>query len=288
MEQAWPKSTLPFVASALRVRLPRPAVASSVLSSAITQRRHDDRNDHGDDEKRICSPAHGRGRYRLEGAPGTANDARSAGATLRLDDGPDRERKLMLRRVRLPTLLVALGGRSRRRRCSRRDRQRHRRRAGPAAEASRGRDPRRAWRRRNRPGRHRERRLDQQAAGRREPRQWRRGGPSSSPLLAGAQGRLWIAGSGDFRLELQSEEGDSEVYWDGTTLSLYEVSSAQRSTATRPPRPTEPESHGSGHPPSLSQIEEGLKQRRTLCRCLDRPANGRRGARRVHRPSHTA
>ncbi len=48
---------------------------------------------------------------------------------------------------------------------------------------------------------------------------------TSSPLLSGASGRLWISKDGRVRLELQSEKGDTQVYYDGHTLSMYDASS---------------------------------------------------------------
>jgi outer membrane lipoprotein-sorting protein len=48
---------------------------------------------------------------------------------------------------------------------------------------------------------------------------------SSSPLLTGAAGRLWISKEGSVRLELQSEKGDTEIYYDGHTVSMYDASS---------------------------------------------------------------
>ncbi len=48
---------------------------------------------------------------------------------------------------------------------------------------------------------------------------------TSSPLLSGASGRLWISKVGRVRLELQSEKGDTQVYYDGNTLSMYDASS---------------------------------------------------------------
>ncbi len=48
---------------------------------------------------------------------------------------------------------------------------------------------------------------------------------TSSPLLTGASGRLWIAADGRARLELQSENGDSQLLYDGHTVSLYDASS---------------------------------------------------------------
>lgn len=48
---------------------------------------------------------------------------------------------------------------------------------------------------------------------------------ASSPLITGASGRLWVAGDGRVRLELQSEQGDTQVIYDGHTLSLYDAAS---------------------------------------------------------------
>jgi len=49
------------------------------------------------------------------------------------------------------------------------------------------------------------------------------GGLTSSPLIAGASGRLWIAKDGHVRLELQSEKGDTQVLYDGHTLQVYDA-----------------------------------------------------------------
>jgi len=46
---------------------------------------------------------------------------------------------------------------------------------------------------------------------------------TSSPLITGASGRLWIAKNGDMRLELQSEKGDTQILYDGHTLELYDA-----------------------------------------------------------------
>ncbi|MFZ1925619.1 MAG: hypothetical protein WAU42_05705 [Solirubrobacteraceae bacterium] len=47
---------------------------------------------------------------------------------------------------------------------------------------------------------------------------------SSSPLISGASGRLWIGAEGHARLELQSENGDTQILWDGKTAELYDAS----------------------------------------------------------------
>jgi outer membrane lipoprotein-sorting protein len=51
------------------------------------------------------------------------------------------------------------------------------------------------------------------------------GGAASSPLLDGASGRVWIAGDGRVRLELQAESGDTQILYDGHTVSLYDAAS---------------------------------------------------------------
>ncbi len=45
---------------------------------------------------------------------------------------------------------------------------------------------------------------------------------TSSPLLAGGSGRLWVSG-GKLRLELQAEKGDTQLLYDGTTAELYDA-----------------------------------------------------------------
>jgi outer membrane lipoprotein-sorting protein len=48
---------------------------------------------------------------------------------------------------------------------------------------------------------------------------------SQSPLLSGASGRLWIAKDGRVRLELQAEKGDTQVLYDGRTVTVYDAAS---------------------------------------------------------------
>ncbi len=45
---------------------------------------------------------------------------------------------------------------------------------------------------------------------------------SASPVLAGADGRLWVARDGRFRLELQADGGDAQIVSDGRTLRVYD------------------------------------------------------------------
>ncbi len=85
---------------------------------------------------------------------------------------------------------------------------------------------------------------------------------SSSPLLSGASGRLWISKDGHLRLELQSEKGDTQVYYDGHTLSVYDASS---NTLYRVQPPQGEGDSGAGESgedhhetPSVAKIEEGI------------------------------
>ena len=96
------------------------------------------------------------------------------------------------------------------------------------------------------------------------------GGAASSPLLTGADGRLWISDSGQVRLELQSEEGDTQILYDGHTITLYDAASNSLYRYT-PPAPPAPPQGGSGEGgtgtdssptrpriPAVAQIQEAI------------------------------
>jgi outer membrane lipoprotein-sorting protein len=78
------------------------------------------------------------------------------------------------------------------------------------------------------------------------------GGAASSPLLTGASGRLWISGDGQVRLELQSEEGDTQILYDGHTITLYDAASNSLYRYTLPPGASE---GGAGTSPSSSSTQ---------------------------------
>jgi outer membrane lipoprotein-sorting protein len=46
--------------------------------------------------------------------------------------------------------------------------------------------------------------------------------PGGSPLVAGGSGRLWAAGDGRFRLEIQSPSGDAQIVGDGTSVTVIQ------------------------------------------------------------------
>ena len=95
---------------------------------------------------------------------------------------------------------------------------------------------------------------------------------TSSPLLSGGSGRLWIAKDGRVRLELQAEKGDTQVLYDGKTVSIYDASSNTLYRYTVPAKDREdgmggaaPDgSSGSGDPtahhevPTVAKIEEAI------------------------------
>jgi outer membrane lipoprotein-sorting protein len=92
------------------------------------------------------------------------------------------------------------------------------------------------------------------------------GGLSSSPLVNGASGRLWIAKDGRVRLELQAEKGDTQILYDGHTLSLYDASTntlyrytPEASSGSTPGAPDHGSSADGGHEaPSVAKIEEAI------------------------------
>jgi outer membrane lipoprotein-sorting protein len=92
---------------------------------------------------------------------------------------------------------------------------------------------------------------------------------ASSPLIAGASGRLWIAKDGRLRLELQAEGGDTEILYDGHTLTLYDAASntVYRYTPKRPDAGSGTGAAQEDHEaPSVAKIEQAIDR-------LERHAN---------------
>jgi outer membrane lipoprotein-sorting protein len=93
------------------------------------------------------------------------------------------------------------------------------------------------------------------------------GSLSSSPLVTGASGRLWVSKDGRLRLELQSQQGDTEILYDGHTLSVYDAANNTLYRYT-PPAGEDGErgnsgSSGSSGPgahevPTVAKIEEAI------------------------------
>lgn len=89
-------------------------------------------------------------------------------------------------------------------------------------------------------------------------------GITSNPLIAGASGRLWIAKDGRARLELDNEKGDTNIVWDGTSVSIYDA--AENTVYRYTPAQHSPAAAGSEHEhgetPSVAKIEEGIAKLR--------------------------
>jgi outer membrane lipoprotein-sorting protein len=87
-------------------------------------------------------------------------------------------------------------------------------------------------------------------------------GLTSNPLITGASGRLWIAKDGRVRLELESEKGDTNVVYDGSTITIYD---AAENTVYRY-TPKQHESAGGerrgGETPTVTEIEEAIAKLR--------------------------
>jgi len=87
---------------------------------------------------------------------------------------------------------------------------------------------------------------------------------TSSPLISGASGRLWISKERHVRLELQSEKGDTEIYYDGHTVQMYDPSSntLYRYTPSAHEGGTEqsavPDSGAHHEAPTVAKIEEAI------------------------------
>jgi outer membrane lipoprotein-sorting protein len=88
-------------------------------------------------------------------------------------------------------------------------------------------------------------------------------GLTSSPLLTGSSGRLWVAKDGRMRLELQSEEGDTQVIYDGQTLSVYDAASntLYRYTPKQSGAGADTKTGADRHEiPSVAKIEEAISK----------------------------
>jgi outer membrane lipoprotein-sorting protein len=88
-----------------------------------------------------------------------------------------------------------------------------------------------------------------------------RGGEwTSSPLFTGASGRLWIAKDGDVRVELQSQQGDTQILYDGHTLQLYDAATNTLYRYT-PPAGEQDNAPAVAQPheaPTLAEVEQAI------------------------------
>ena len=85
---------------------------------------------------------------------------------------------------------------------------------------------------------------------------------STSPLLSGAKGRLWVSDDGRFRVELQSQSGDAQVVSDGKQVTVYDAAS---NTAYRFDVPQDKRDEGGGDrrkhgPVTLDQVDKAIAE----------------------------
>jgi outer membrane lipoprotein-sorting protein len=79
---------------------------------------------------------------------------------------------------------------------------------------------------------------------------------TTSPMITGADGRLWLSGDGKVRLELQSDSGDAQIVSDGSRFMLFDAPSNTAYTGA-----LEQERHAQQKPerkPTLAGIDKGL------------------------------
>jgi outer membrane lipoprotein-sorting protein len=89
------------------------------------------------------------------------------------------------------------------------------------------------------------------------------GALTSSPLVTGGSGRMWVSKDGRVRLELQSEKGDTQVLYDGRTVSIYDAASNTLYRYTVPAHEggSAPGSTTTPHEaPSVAKIEEAISR----------------------------
>ena len=82
-------------------------------------------------------------------------------------------------------------------------------------------------------------------------------GSGASPLLQGAKGRIWVAGDGRFRVELQADRGDAQIVDDGSHVTIYDPASK---TAYVAPSHSEGGKPHDGTPPTLADVRRGLNR----------------------------
>jgi outer membrane lipoprotein-sorting protein len=85
------------------------------------------------------------------------------------------------------------------------------------------------------------------------------GKSGASPLAAGADGRVWLAADGRFRIELQSDDGDAQIVDDGRRLTIYDPDSK---TAYTLPSHATADRPRAGREPTLADVDRALERLR--------------------------
>jgi outer membrane lipoprotein-sorting protein len=79
---------------------------------------------------------------------------------------------------------------------------------------------------------------------------------ASSPIVTGADGRLWLTNDGRLRLELQSDAGDAQVVSDGKRFSVYDATSSTVYTGALPAQ--QHDAAKTEKPLTLDAVRKGL------------------------------
>ena len=85
---------------------------------------------------------------------------------------------------------------------------------------------------------------------------------STSPLLAGAKGRLWVTNDGRFRVELQSDAGDAQIVSDGKQVTVFDANSntAYRFDAPQGGGKDGGQADANHQPVTLDQVDKAINQ----------------------------
>ena len=85
---------------------------------------------------------------------------------------------------------------------------------------------------------------------------------STSPLLAGAKGRLWVTNDGRFRVELQSDAGDAQIVSDGKQITVFDANSdtAYRFDAPQGGGKDGGQADANHQPVTLDQVDKAINQ----------------------------
>jgi outer membrane lipoprotein-sorting protein len=81
----------------------------------------------------------------------------------------------------------------------------------------------------------------------------------TTPLLSGADGRIWLARDGRARLELQSDSGDVQIVSDGKVVTAYDATSNTVYKVTLPAdKAGDPAGAAKDTPPTLADVQKHL------------------------------
>src|SRR3954447_9117811 len=84
---------------------------------------------------------------------------------------------------------------------------------------------------------------------------------STTPLLSGAKGRLWVTNDGRFRIELQSQGGDAQIVSDGKTVTVYDATSNTAYKFDLPQERGDDKANADEHKPvTLAQVDKAITE----------------------------